>query len=185
MCGITGYINLKEKVKQSAIQQMTDTLTHRGPDGYGTFLTDDEHVSLGHRRLSFLDLSQGGKQPMMDNSGDIIISFNGEIYNFQELKKELQLDYQFKTTTDTEVILAGYQKWGIKVVDRLKGMFAFSLLDRKKHKLYLVRDRFGIKPLYYTIQDSKLLFASELKAIHSIGVVEKEIDFSSFSDYFF
>jgi asparagine synthase (glutamine-hydrolysing) len=184
MCGITGYINLKEKVKQSAIQQMTDTLTHRGPDGYGTFITDDEHVSLGHRRLSFLDLSQGGKQPMMDNSGDIIISFNGEIYNFQELKKELQLDYQFKTTTDTEVILAGYQKWGIKVVDRLKGMFAFSLLDRKRHKLYLVRDRFGIKPLYYTIQDSKLLFASELKAIHSIGVVEKEIDFSSFSDYF-
>ena len=184
MCGITGYINLKEKVKQSAIQQMTDKLTHRGPDGYGTFITDDEYVALGHRRLSFLDLSQGGKQPMMDNSGEIIISFNGEIYNFQALKKELELDYQFKTTTDTEVILAGYQKWGIKVVDRLKGMFAFSLLDQKKQKLYLVRDRFGIKPLYYTIQDSKLLFASELKAIHSIGVVEKEIDFSSFADYF-
>jgi asparagine synthase (glutamine-hydrolysing) len=184
MCGIAGYINLKEKISQSLINQMTDSLAHRGPDGEGTFISRDKHIAFGHRRLSFLDLSEQGKQPMKDNSGKIVITLNGEIYNFLQLKEELRNDYDFKTNTDTEVILAGYQKWGIEVVNKLKGMFAFALLDEEKQKLFLVRDRFGIKPLYYTIQDSKLLFASELKAIHSIGVVKREIDFSAFSDYF-
>src|SRR5690606_11757549 len=118
------------------------------------------------------------------NSGKVIITFNGEIYNFRKLKEQLVTEYNFKTNTDTEVILAGYQKWGIDVVNKLKGMFAFALLDEEKQKLFLVRDRFGIKPFYYTLQDSKLLFASELKAIHSIDVVKREIDFSSFADYF-
>lgn len=184
MCAITGYINLKEEISKTFIDKMTDTLIHRGPDGEGTFISEDKHIALGHRRLSLLDLSQRGKQPMKDNSGRIIITYNGEIYNFLELKKELGSDYNFKTNTDTEVILAGYQKWGIDIVNKLNGMFAFALLDEDKHSLFLVRDRFGIKPLYYTIQDSKLLFSSELKAIHSIGVVNKEVDFSSFIDYF-
>ena len=184
MCGITGYINLREQPSLLTIQRMTDALAHRGPDGKGTFFSGNGHVALGHRRLSFLDLSENGKQPMQDNSGTITITFNGEIYNFLELKEELAKEYDFKTTTDTEVLLAGYCKWGISFINRLKGMFAFALLDEHRQKLYLVRDRFGIKPLYYTIRESELLFASELKAIHASGLLDKEIDFSAFSDYF-
>lgn len=184
MCGITGYINLKETVAPEIIQRMTDSLIHRGPDGSGTYISEDGHYGLGHRRLSFLDLSEQGKQPMKDNSDKVIITFNGEIYNFQELKKELSGDYSFKTNTDTEIILAGYHKWGIDVINHLKGMFAFALLDEERQLLYLVRDRFGIKPLYYTLQDSKLLFASELKAVHAAEIIPKEIDFSAFADYF-
>lgn len=183
MCGITGYFNLNERVSRETIQQMTNVLQHRGPDGGAVYLSENEHYSLGHRRLSFLDLSEQGEQPMKDNSGKAIITFNGEIYNFLELKQELA-DYPFQTNTDTEVILAGYQKWGIEVIQHLEGMFAFALLDETKDQLFLVRDRFGIKPLYYTIQDNKLLFASELKAIHVSNKVSKEIDFSSFADYF-
>lgn len=183
MCGITGFFNLNERVSRETIQQMTNVLQHRGPDGGAVYLSENEHYSLGHRRLSFLDLSEQGEQPMKDNSGKAIITFNGEIYNFLELKQELA-DYPFQTNTDTEVILAGYQKWGIEVIQHLEGMFAFALLDETKDQLFLVRDRFGIKPLYYTIQDNKLLFASELKAIHVSNKVSKEIDFSSFADYF-
>ena len=183
MCGITGYINLKDSIDSEIIRQMTDSLLHRGPDGGSIYISENQHVSIGHRRLSFLDLSEQGKQPMKDNSGKVMITFNGEIYNFQELKKELS-DYEFQTTTDTEVILAGYKKWGIDVINKLKGMFAFALLDESKQKLYLARDRFGIKPLYYTIQEKKLLFASELKAIHVSRQVKMEVDFSSFADYF-
>lgn len=184
MCGITGYINLKDTIDSEIIRQMTDSLLHRGPDGGGIYISKNQHISLGHRRLSFLDLSEQGKQPMKDNSGKIIITFNGEIYNFLELKNELSDKYDFQTATDTEVILAGYKKWGIDVVNKLNGMFAFALFDKEKQKLYLVRDRFGIKPLYYTIQDSKLLFASELKAIHASKQIKMEVDFSSFADYF-
>lgn len=184
MCGITGYIDLKKGLNVSDIHLMTDSLAHRGPDGSDTYISENGQYALGHRRLSFLDLSDAGKQPMKDNSEKVIITFNGEIYNFPELKKELDDDYDFKTSTDTEVILAGYRKWGIDVVHRLKGMFAFALLDEEKQQLYLVRDRFGIKPLYYTLQNDQLLFASELKAIHAANVVPKEIDFSSFADYF-
>lgn len=184
MCGITGYIDIKNKVDESTIQSMTDALIHRGPDDGSIFISSNNHFSLGHRRLSFVDLSEQGKQPMKDCSEQIIITFNGEIYNYLELKKELSDIYSFQTQTDTEVILAGYQKWGIQVVSKLKGMFAFGILDLKLNCLFLVRDRFGIKPLYYTIQDSKLVFASELKAIHAAKQLEMNIDFTSFVDYF-
>lgn len=183
MCGITGYINIEKNVTPEIIQQMTDTLVHRGPDGGDIFISEKKDVALGHRRLSFLDLSDQGKQPMKDNTGKVIISFNGEIYNFLALKKELS-DYKFQTSSDTEVILAGYQKWGIDIVHKLKGMFSFAIFDEEKDKLFLVRDRFGIKPLYYSIYNSKLLFASELKAIHASNQIKTEIDFSSFADYF-
>lgn len=184
MCGITGYLNLKEAINPKDIQQMTDALTHRGPDGGDIYLSKNTHLSFGHRRLSFLDLSEKGKQPMTDTTGKITITFNGEIYNFKELKNQLESNYDFQTSTDTEVILAGYNQWGIDVIQHLKGMFAFALYDETKNQLFLVRDRFGIKPLYYTIQDNKLLFASELKAIHSLNIIPKEVDFSSFSDFF-
>jgi asparagine synthase (glutamine-hydrolysing) len=183
MCGITGFIDNKKSVSIKVIQQMTDSLSHRGPDGEGIYISEDKHVALGHRRLAFFDLSVNGQQPMTNGLNDLVISFNGEIYNFKELKNDLK-EYPFKTNTDTEVILAGYQKWGIDVLNKLNGMFAFALIDKSKKKLFLVRDRFGIKPLYYTFQDSKLLFASELKAILASNKVEKEIDFGSFIDYF-
>lgn len=184
MCGITGYINLKEPVFKDVVQQMTDTLSHRGPDGEGVYVNDNQTVGLGHRRLSFLDLSEQGAQPMKDSSEEVIITFNGEIYNFLELKEELKDDYPFSTNTDTEVILAAYKTWGVEAINRLKGMFAFALYDAAINKLFLVRDRFGIKPLYYTIQEGKCLFASELKAIHQVNLVPRKLDFSSFADYF-
>ena len=184
MCGITGYIDLKHKVNSEVIYRMTETLVHRGPEGSGVYISDDEVVSLGHRRLSFLDLTKQGLQPMISNDKHLVITFNGEIYNYIELKKELESFYDFKTNTDTEVILAGYEKWGIDVVSKLKGMFAFCLLNLSKNQLYLVRDRFGIKPLYYTIQNDKLFFGSELKAIFASNMVQKDIDFSSLADFF-
>lgn len=184
MCGITGYINLKETVSEAIIQQMTDSLQHRGPDGEGIYISQNQHCALGHRRLSFLDLSENGKQPMKAFQHDVWLTFNGEIYNYAALKEQLRADYSFQTETDTEVILAGYLKWGIEVVQHLEGMFAFALVDETNNTLFLARDKFGIKPLYYTIQEDKLLFASELKAIHAPAIVPKKVDFSAFADYF-
>lgn len=163
---------------------MSETLHHRGPDDYGYYFNNNSTIALGHRRLSFLDLSEKGKQPMPDNDATIRLILNGEIYNFRELKKNLQNDYDFKTQTDTEVLIAAYKKWGIDCISYLKGMFAFALLDENKHKLYLVRDRFGIKPLYYSLLQNKIVFASELKALMNSGMIPKEIDYSSFTDYF-
>lgn len=183
MCGITGYIDLKNPIEASIIQLMTDTLAHRGPDGEGIYINEEQTVALGHRRLSFLDLSEAGKQPMLSIDEEVVISFNGEIYNFLELKDQLS-NYNFKSSTDTEVLIAAYQKWGMDMVNKLEGMFAFALYDRAINKIFLVRDNFGIKPLYYTIQNERLLFASELKAIIHSNVVQREIDFSSFADYF-
>ena len=117
MCGIVGYIDLKKEISESVMQRMNDTLAHRGPDGEGLFISPNKRIALAHRRLSFLDLSDAGKQPMTNNSHEIWITFNGEIYNYLELKKELSADYSFKTNSDTEVILAAYEKWGIDVVN--------------------------------------------------------------------
>lgn len=184
MCGIAGYINLEGDIQVSVIRSMTESLVHRGPDDGDVFMSDDKKVSLGHRRLSFLDLSKSGKQPMQNNAQNAVITFNGEIYNHAQLRAELSDFYHFNTGTDTEVILAGYQKWGIGVVNKLKGMFAFALWDQATKQIFLVRDRFGIKPLYYAFDDKKLLFASELKAIHASGEFTKEIDYSAFVDFF-
>lgn len=175
MCGITGYITPKNEIQQSVIESMTDTLAHRGPDGKGSYISENGHFVLGHRRLSFLDLSDHGQQPMKSGSDAISITFNGEIYNYLELKKELSISYNFKTNTDTEVILAGYKYWGTDVVNHLKGMFAFAILDEEKQQLFLARDRFGIKPLYYTLQNDAFVFGSEIKALLACPLVEKEV----------
>lgn len=175
MCGITGYITLKSKIQQSVIESMTDTLAHRGPDGKGSYISENGHFALGHRRLSFLDLSDHGQQPMKSESDATFITFNGEIYNYLELKEELSISYNFKTNTDTEVILAGYKYWGTDVVNHLKGMFSFAILDEEKQQLFLARDRFGIKPLYYTIQNDTFVFGSEIKAILAYPLVEKNV----------
>lgn len=184
MCGIVGYIDVEKPINEMVFNNMLNTLTHRGPDGWGIYYNQQTNIALGHRRLSFIDLSETGKQPMCDVSGNCWITFNGEIYNYKELRKELTSAYTFKTETDTEVILAAYKIWGINFINKLKGMFAFGLYDSNINKLFLVRDRFGIKPLYYFTNGNQLIFASEIKAIMASGIVPKEIDFSAFADYF-
>lgn len=164
MCGITGVINFGgPQIDQAIIQKMTDTIQHRGPDGEGVFL--DNMVALGHRRLSIIDLSIAGKQPMVYQDR-YWISYNGEVYNFIEIKNELrQKGFTFKSKTDTEVLLAAFAHWGIDFVQRLNGMFAMCIYDSLKKEVFLVRDRLGIKPLFFSQFDNKLIFGSEPKTI--------------------
>ncbi|HEY5503766.1 MAG TPA: asparagine synthase (glutamine-hydrolyzing), partial [Sedimentisphaerales bacterium] len=165
MCGIAGF-NWKDN---GTIEAMTEAMRHRGPDDRGTYL--DDKVSLGHTRLSILDLSPKGHQPMYFQN--LAIVFNGEIYNFQEIRDELQtLGYKFISGTDTEVILAAYHCWGDKCVEKFNGMWAFCIYDRDKQTLFISRDRFGIKPVYYYFDGRRFIFASELKAIrkHNISL---------------
>jgi len=158
VCGIAGF-NWKDN---GTIEAMTEAMRHRGPDDRGTYL--DDKVSLGHTRLAILDLSPKGHQPMYFQN--LAIVFNGEIYNFQEIRDEIQtLGYKFTSGTDTEVILAAYHRWGDKCVEKFNGMWAFCIYDRDKQTLFISRDRFGIKPLYYYFDGQRFIFASELKAI--------------------
>lgn len=165
MCGIVGIIRFDEKpIKKSELQTMMQVIKHRGPDDEGMFI--DGHVGLGHVRLSILDLSSAGKQPMTDPTGRYTIIQNGESYNYIELREELKaLRYKFTTQTDTEVLLNGYIEWGESVLDKLNGMFALAIYDKEKQTLFIARDRFGVKPLYYHIGDGHLIFASEIPAI--------------------
>lgn len=183
MCGICGYINIgREKQDASVLQNMVKTLHHRGPDSQG-FYEDKEHqVFLGHSRLSIIDISDNGRQPM--SLGCLTIVFNGEIYNYQEIKKELTtLGHSFKTNSDTEVILHSYQEWGASCVSRFIGMFAFTIYDLDKQTLTLFRDRAGVKPLYYYSDDEVFIFGSELKAFHQNPLFKKEINFDSLGLY--
>jgi asparagine synthase (glutamine-hydrolysing) len=182
MCGIVGWVKNNESVDAETFANITSLLVHRGPDDTGIYFSENKQVSLGHTRLSFLDLSESGRQPLVDKTNKLVISFNGEIYNYIELKEKL--NYNFKTNTDTEVILAAYNHWGVDFINYLKGMFAIAIFDEHKQKLLLFRDRFGIKPLYYFHDKKDFLFASELKSILSSGVVKKELDYSSFADFF-
>jgi asparagine synthase (glutamine-hydrolysing) len=162
---------------------MTDAIAHRGPDGEGFYI--DSYIGLGHRRLAIIDLSDAGHQPMITKDGRYILSYNGEIYNFQELKVELEaLGYQFHSRTDTEVLLYAYAEWGIKALDRLNGMFAFAIWDQQQSELFLARDRYGIKPLYYTLQSNCLLFGSEVKAILAHPSYKVAIDKEALLEYF-
>ena len=162
MCGIVGFVGARENA-QTILQAMMDRIAHRGPDGQGQFL--EGPVALGQRRLSIIDLN-GGKQPMYNEDGSLVVVFNGEIYNFQALTAELQAaGHTFATRSDTEVLLHGYEEWGKGMLDRLRGMFTFALWDRKAETLFLARDHFGIKPLYYyQNEEGELLFGSEIKS---------------------
>ncbi|MDG1477398.1 MAG: asparagine synthase (glutamine-hydrolyzing), partial [Vicingaceae bacterium] len=177
MCGISGLIsfsNIAEK-NVAEVQQINDALIHRGPDGGAIY--SDENVVLGHRRLSIIDLSNDADQPMTNVAGDLVIVFNGEIYNHEEIKKELVTEYQFKTDhSDTEVVLNAFREWGIDCVKRFKGMFAFSIYDKTNNEVYLVRDRFGKKPFYYFKDQSSVYFSSEIQSLFKSGVVKKEIN---------
>ena len=166
MCGICGFIS-KQKITLDQLKKMNDTMHHRGPDDGGEeIFTGKEGYQIGmaQRRLSIMDLSPLGHQPMHARNGRISVVFNGEIYNFLELREELQ-EYPFCSNCDTEVIIAAYLKWGIKCIDRFNGMFAICLYDRETRDVYLVRDRIGKKPLYYEVDGENLIFASELKPI--------------------
>ena len=166
MCGICGFIS-KKRITLEQLKHMNDTMYHRGPNDRGEEIfqaSADYNVGLAQRRLSILDLSMLGHQPMHSANERLVITYNGEIYNFLELREELK-DYPFKSHCDTEVILAAYLKWGISCVDKFQGMFAIALYDRETNELFLVRDRIGKKPLYYWIDGENLVFASELKPI--------------------
>lgn len=177
MCGIAGIVGLADK---GVIARMTNLLAHRGPDDAGSVVFDKHQVSLGHRRLSIIDLSAAGHQPMQNSSGDIWITFNGEIYNYQEISKDLgKLGYKFRSSSDTEVLLAAYQHWGEACLDRLNGMFAFAIYDCRKRKLFAARDHLGIKPFYYYHRDGLLVFASEIKSLLVCPGVPKRPDFAA------
>jgi len=158
MCGINGFTFQDEKL----IEKMNQVTIHRGPDGNGKYL--DDNISLGHNRLSIIDLDKRAGQPMYSSNERYVIVFNGEIYNYKEIKEELG-DYDFKTTSDTEVILAAFKKWGSECVKKFKGIFAIAIWDKKTKELFLARDHFGVKPLFYYLDDEKLIFSSEIKAI--------------------
>ncbi|MFX1375561.1 MAG: asparagine synthase (glutamine-hydrolyzing) [Promethearchaeota archaeon] len=176
MCGIVGVVSDKGFNLEKLIK-MRDVLKHRGPDDEGIYFNQDKSVILGHRRLSIIDLSSLGKQPMSNENSTIWISFNGEIYNFKSIKEELiKKGHLFKTLTDTEVIIHGYEEWGIKILDRLRGMFAFAIWDDVKKELFLARDRLGIKPLYYYHNNDKFIFASEIKAIIQDDTINRKIN---------
>lgn len=184
MCGITGkiFFDKNRKISFDELKRMTDVIKHRGPDDEGHFL--DKNVGLGFRRLSIIDL-KSGHQPLCDNSERYWITFNGEIYNFQELRVSLQKKgYFFKTNTDTEVIVNLYAEYKEKCIDYLRGMFAFVIWDKKEKELFGARDRFGIKPFYYYIDDEKFVWASELKSISVSKDIRKEISLQSLDYYF-
>ncbi len=165
MCGIAGSFG--RGADSAVVRRMIDALAHRGPDGEG--LLELSNGTMAHRRLSIIDLSDAGKQPMVSHDGRFAITFNGEIYNYKELREEL-IGYPFSSQTDTEVILAAWEKWGEACLDRMLGMFAFAITDKTTGEVTVVRDRLGIKPLFYALQDGRLFFASEIKALLAAGV---------------
>ena len=174
MCGITGFVGQRAEMQQ-ILQEMMDLIAHRGPDGQGQFV--EGPAALGQRRLSIIDL-EGGKQPMFNEDENLVVVFNGEIYNFQELSEELKAaGHAFATRSDTEVLLHGYEQWGKDLLPRLRGMFAFAIWDRSAQTLFCARDHFGIKPLYYyQAEDGTLLFGSEIKSFLAHPSFKKELN---------
>lgn len=165
MCRIAGIVNPNNETSLNKLLAMRDAMAHGGPDDAGYYVNDNNSVLLGHRRLSLLDLSDAGHQPMLSTHQDIIIVYNGEIYNYKELQHVLiQLGYRFKSNSDTEVIIASYLQWGIKCFEKFNGMFALAIYDKRLGKLILARDHAGIKPLYYSFKNETLIFASEVRA---------------------
>ena len=186
MCGICGFVS-KQNITREQLKIMNDTMIHRGPDDSGEEIypiRNGYQVGLAQRRLSIMDLSPLGHQPMHSANGRISVVYNGEIYNFQELKEELK-DYPFRSTCDTEVIIAAYLKWGIDCISRLNGMFAICIFDREDDTVYLVRDRIGKKPLYYELSDGNLIFGSELKPLMAREGFQKRIRKDVLSRYLF
>lgn len=183
MCGICGVVQIERPglVDEDLLRRMRDSMIHRGPNDEGLYV--GEQVGMGHRRLSIIDLS-GGHQPMSNEDGSVWIVFNGEIYNFQDIRNRLEgQSFTFRTRSDTEVILRAYEAFGERCVDHLRGMFAFAIWDSRKRELLLARDRLGIKPLYYILHQGTLLFASEIKAILQWPGVPRKVDLIALGQY--
>jgi asparagine synthase (glutamine-hydrolysing) len=177
MCGIVGVVSRSGVVDRNWVAAAAASVRHRGPDDAGEWWSDDGRVGLGHRRLAIVDLSSAGHQPMCDLRGEHVIVFNGEIYNFKELRADLALGgHRFRSHSDTEVVLAAYREWGLDCLQHLNGMFAFAIYDAREQRLLLARDRAGEKPLFYSLSDEALRFGSELKAILADAAVSRRID---------
>src|SRR5260370_2159176 len=176
MCGICGFYNIDNHGDSPAVlSAMTSSLAHRGPDGNGTWLSPEMDVGLGHTRLAIIDLA-GGRQPIQSADGRFVIVFNGELYNFRSLRKDLEnLGHRFRTSSDTEVLLESYIRWGPACLQRFRGMFALAIYDTQGHEVFLARDRTGIKPLYYHCGPSGFLFGSEIKAVLPVSGVPRPL----------
>jgi asparagine synthase (glutamine-hydrolysing) len=186
MCGIVGIYNhgCREEVGDTVLQQMRDSMTHRGPDDSGVYIAPDRSLGLGHRRLSIIDLSAAARQPMCDDTGKFWVTFNGEIYNYLELRSELEKDgVRFRTKSDTEVLIYLYKKYRQEMIQFLRGMFAFAIWDETERTLFLARDRIGVKPLYYADRNGSFMFASEIKGILASGKMNRAVDTGAFYNY--
>ena len=185
MCGLVGIFDTQERapIDRNLLTRMTDSLAHRGPDGDGFYVSDG--IGLGHRRLSIIDLA-GGQQPLFNEDHSVTVVYNGEIYNFKALARELtDRGHRFRTVCDTEVIVHAWEEWGPDCVKRFRGMFAFALWDERQQTLFLARDRLGIKPLYYAhLADGRLIFGSEMKALLCDPAMERQFDIRAIEDYF-
>ena len=180
MCGITGLLNFQQTIDKQAIAAMTASLSHRGPDGDGIWLND--RVAIGHRRLAIIDLATG-QQPLCNEDETIWIAFNGEIYNYLELREQLiKAGHKFKTKSDTEVIVHAYEEWGDSCVEKFRGMFAFGIVDLNQRRIFLARDQLGIKPLYYLYTSSCFAFASEIQALRQLPV-SLDLDLQAIDQY--
>jgi asparagine synthase (glutamine-hydrolysing) len=184
MCGITGVFNIDGRpVSVPLLKEMTDVVSHRGPDSEGFWA--DSFIGFGHRRLSILDLSSLGHQPMMSDDGRFILVYNGEVYNFQNIRVELEtLGYRFRSQTDSEVVLKAFQQWGTDAILGFNGMFAFAVWDKKDNRLTLARDRYGIKPLYYYFKNNIFLFGSEIKSLLKHPDVNVDVSIQALNEYF-
>jgi asparagine synthase (glutamine-hydrolysing) len=187
MCGLGGYINLSERSlipDRSLLEHMQQQLAHRGPNGYRIWVDEQRGAGFFHRRLSIMDLSDAGFQPMMDKEESVVVMCNGEIYNHPELRKELEaLGYHYVSNSDTETIIHAYKEWGIDALKKLNGMFSIVILDKRSNEFFLVRDRLGIKPLYFSLQGDMLSFASEIKALWPLPWIEKELNTQAMYHY--
>ncbi|NIP80624.1 MAG: asparagine synthetase B, partial [Gemmatimonadetes bacterium] len=187
MCGIVGvwHAGTAGPVDRDVLVRMRDVMVHRGPDGAGLWLSDDRRVGLAHRRLAIVDLAESAGQPMTNEDGTVVVAFNGEIYNHLELRRELEAaGHVFRTDhSDTEVIVHGYEEWGLDCVERFRGMFAFGLWDGSARRLWLVRDRIGVKPLYWTTRDGRFRFASETKALLADPDVPRRVNVTALYHY--
>jgi asparagine synthase (glutamine-hydrolysing) len=182
MCGIAGILKYNNsRAGKEAIHLMTDAIAHRGPDSDGFYY--GEELAFGHRRLAIIDLSSAANQPFTDNSGRYVMVFNGEMYNYQEVRSAIP-DYTFQTNSDTEVLLAAYIKWGPGCISRFRGMFTFAIWDQLEKELFVARDRMGVKPLYFYSDDQQFIFASETRAILASGLVKRTINQAALREYF-
>lgn len=183
MCGICGIYNFNgEHVEESYLNRMRDCIKHRGPDGKGSFIS--KNLGLGHRRLSIIDLSENGKQPMFNEENNVALTFNGEIYNFKEVRKKLEKKgHRFHSNTDSEVLVHGYEEWGEGIVKHVDGMFAYAIWDAKKKQLFIARDRVGVKQVYFYFDKEKFLFASEIKAILEDPAIKRGVNREALRDY--